>query len=211
MQVRFQHIRINRWALCIVLLSAAGLVAFLKRSAFLQDAADLWVVSDPITPADAVVVLGGGTEVRPFVAANFYTKGLVHKVLVSDVWQPPSVRIGALPGTSDDVLVLEKLGVPHTAIELFGKENKNSREEAIGLRDWSEQHKVHVFIVPVEAFFARRARWIFQREFYGTGIRIEVPSFDGPTYSREGWWHTEDGVISFQNEIMKYLYYRLKY
>ena len=32
--------------------------------------ADLWVVSDQITSVDAVVVLGGGLNVRPFAAAE---------------------------------------------------------------------------------------------------------------------------------------------
>jgi hypothetical protein len=33
-----------------------------------------WVVSDSIAPADAIVVLGGGLETRPFAAADLYTK-----------------------------------------------------------------------------------------------------------------------------------------
>ena len=73
-----------------------GAVAWLERTALLQSAADLWVVSDPITPADAVVVLGGGADVRPFVAADLYAKGLVHKVLVSQVEDTPSAKIGVV-------------------------------------------------------------------------------------------------------------------
>ena len=57
----------------------------------LQGVADLWVVSDPITRADAAVVLGGGADLRPFVAADLYAKGLVHKILVSQV-QDGAVR-----------------------------------------------------------------------------------------------------------------------
>jgi hypothetical protein len=53
---------------------------------------------------------------------------------------------------------------------------------------------------------------MFGHEFAGTGVRIEVPSFDPPRlYTRAEWWKTEDGVLAFQNEVLKYLYYRLKY
>jgi hypothetical protein len=69
-----------------------------------------------------------------------------------------------------------------------------------------------VLIIPTEIFPARRVSWMFRREFVGTGVRIEVPSFDpARLYTRANWWKTEDGVISFQNEVLKYLYYRLKY
>jgi hypothetical protein len=43
---------------------------WIKRGVLLRGAADLWIVSDPITPADAVVVLGGEINTRPFEAAN---------------------------------------------------------------------------------------------------------------------------------------------
>ena len=42
-------------------------------------------------------------------------------------------------------------------------------------------------------------------------IAAEIPSFDAPAYSRAEWWKTKAGLITFQNEIMKYLYYRLIY
>ncbi len=69
-----------------------------------------------------------------------------------------------------------------------------------------------VLIIPTEIFAARRVRWMFRREFSGTAVRIEVPSFDPPrNYSRANWWKTEFGVVAFQDEVLKYLYYRLKY
>ena len=40
---------------------------------------------------------------------------------------------------------------------------------------------------------------------------LEILSFEAPGYTRAEWWKTEAGLIAFQNEIMKYLYYRLKY
>src|SRR5262245_21509551 len=78
----------------VLLLAACAAIVWLKREAVLQGAADLWVVSDPITRADAAVVLGGGADLRPFVAADLYAKGLVHKILVSQVPAAPSAKLG---------------------------------------------------------------------------------------------------------------------
>ncbi len=205
--------RLRRYLVVPLLLIALGVGAWIERVPLLRGAANLWVVSDPITPADAVVVLGGGVDVRPFAAADLYEKGLINKILVSRARDGRSVDIGAAPGhTEVNLSVLRKLGVPEGAIELFGDGSRSTWDEAIALKAWADQHTVSALIIPVEPFFARRVRWVFEREFSGTAVRIEVASFDPPNeYSRAEWWKTEAGLVTFQNEVLKYLYYRLKY
>ena len=76
---------IGRLVAAILLLTVLAAGVWLGRAPLLRGAADLWIVSDPVTHADAVAVLGGGLDVRPFAAAELYKKGLVTKVLVSQV------------------------------------------------------------------------------------------------------------------------------
>ena len=189
-----------------VILANFGLGAWLQRDAILQGAADLWVVSDPLTSADAVVVLGGGYDVRPVVAADLYAKGLVQKVLVS---QDGHTKSGTPAGdTERNVEILHKLGVPDRSIELFGNGSKDTWDEAVALRNWTNQHRTSALIIPVEIFFARRARWMFRTAFSGTDICVEVPSYEPPhAYSRSGWWKT-GGWTVFPTEVLKYFYYR---
>jgi uncharacterized SAM-binding protein YcdF (DUF218 family) len=186
--------------LAIVILAVAGLVGWLGRESLLQEAADLWVVSDPLTHADAIVVLGGNYQTRAPAAADLYRRGLANKVLVSQWSDCESNRAALL-----------KLGVPASAIEAFGKTQKSTREEAIALREWAEQNAASVFVIPSEPFTARRVQWIFRREFSDRPVTIEVQPLDSPGYSPEGWWKTEQGSVAFQSEIVKYLYYRFRY
>jgi uncharacterized SAM-binding protein YcdF (DUF218 family) len=186
--------------LAIVILAVAGLVGWLGRESLLQKAADLWVVSDPLTHADAIVVLGGNSQTRPPAAADLYRRGLANKVLVSHWSDCESNRAALL-----------KLGVPASAIEAFGKTPKSTREEAIALREWAEQNAASVFVIPSEPFMARRVQWIFRQEFSDRPVTIEVQPFDPPGYSREGWWKSEQNSVAFQSEIVKYLYYRFRY
>jgi hypothetical protein len=186
-------------ALLLISLSA-GL--WLERGTLLQGLADLWIVSDPVTRGDAVVVLGGGLKYRPFIAADLYKKSLVSKVLVSRTRNPTHTELNRT--------ALLKLGVPDAAIEVFGMENSNTEKEARALKDWTEQNVASVLIIPSDIFAARRVRWIFHRQFRRTGIRIEVPSFE-EDFTRAGWWKTRAGVIAFQTEILKYIYYRFEY
>jgi uncharacterized SAM-binding protein YcdF (DUF218 family) len=185
---------------------------WLAREPALRAAADLWIISDPISRADAIVVLGGGLETRPFVAAELWRRGLAHKILISQGLDERAASIGAIPSHSElNREILLKLGVPAGAIETFGTASKNTRDEAVALREWAERNAASVFIIPSEIFPARRVRWIFRREFSGTAVIIEVPSVEPPGHTRWDWWKTEQGLLAFQNEFLKYIYYRLKY
>jgi uncharacterized SAM-binding protein YcdF (DUF218 family) len=190
-----------------VILALAGLVGWLGRESLLRQAAHLWIVSDPLTRADAIVVLGGNSRTRPREAADLYRRGLANKVLVSRT-------TAAAIGPSDCELnrtALLKWGVPASAIKAFGTANANTREEAVALREWTERNAGSVFIIPAEIFAARRVQWIFRREFSGRSAIFEVAVFEPPEYTLKEWWKTEIGSAAFKNEVLKYIYYRWNY
>ena len=205
---------------CARILSNALLVvgvllvaAWFGRAPLLRSAAHWWIVpSAPLVPADAVVVLGGGIEVRPFAAAEYYRKGLTRKVLISDVRQSRSERERIFPSQLDrNRTVLMKMGVPEDAIEAFGNANRNTYDEATALRQWADKTRARNFIVPTEIFSSPRVKWMMETALDGTGARLQVPAFDTEDYSRDDWWQRDLGLIAFQNEVLKYAYYRLKY
>jgi uncharacterized SAM-binding protein YcdF (DUF218 family) len=194
--------------LAVVLLAAASWGA---RHFLLRETAALWIVSDAPAAADAAAVLGGGLEYRPFAAAEFYRRGLVPKILVSNIGASPAERLGVLRShVSENIEVLEKLGVPAAAIEPFGSNLKDTYAEAVALHEWAKRTGAHTILVPTDIFAARRLRWILHHVF-GTDAAVLVPAIDPPDYTRNDWWHTEGGVVTFQNEVIKYVYYRLKY
>src|SRR5262245_11835183 len=119
--VPFRGRRFVGWLVAaIVLLVVLAMGIWLERVTLLQKAADLWVVSDPVTRSDVVVVLGGGVDMRPFVAAELYKQGLVTKVLVSQVVETRSSKLLDLPEHSEiNSLVLQKLGVSDADFEIF--------------------------------------------------------------------------------------------
>jgi hypothetical protein len=173
--------------------------------------ADLWIVSDQIAPADAVAVFGGGLEDRPFAAAAYYHQGLIKRVLLSNVHVGPAERLGVLPTQTETTReILFKLGVPEGAIETFGDDLSNTHDEVLALRDWATRVNARSIIVPTEIFPARRVRWILHRVFVND-VSIRVVALDPPTYHHHDWWQHEEGVVSFQNEMIKYLYYRIMF
>ena len=198
-----RHRALWRAATIITMLATVGISAWLGREPLLRGAASLWIVSDPVTRADAIVVLSGNYYERPLVAADLYRRGFANKILVSQAISPTDSELSRT--------ALLKSRVPPAAIEYFGNANSNTRNEAVAIRQWAERNAASAFIIPTEMFSARRVRWIFQRELSGRGVTIEVPSFEPLSYTRGKWWKAELGVIAFQNELIKYIYYRLKY
>jgi uncharacterized SAM-binding protein YcdF (DUF218 family) len=195
-------------ALCFAVLAAAS---WIERLALAREAASLWIVSDVPEPADAAAVFGGGLEYRPFAAAEYYRRGLIPKIVVSNIGSSPAERLGVLQShVKANVEVLRKLGVPETAIETFGSNLKDTYAEAAALHEWALRAGVHKILIPTDIFAARRLRWILRRTFGNDAITL-VPAVDVPDYTRTDWWQNENGVITFQNEIIKYAYYRLKY
>jgi len=196
----------------MVALASLALCGWLAREPLLRGAASLWIVSDPVTRADAIVVLGGNFQFRPLLAADLYRRGLAGRILVSrtpDAYQSRGDRIPADAELNRAALL--KLGVPPAAIEEFGNASTSTRDEAVALREWAERHGATSVIAPTEIFSARRVRWIFRRELFGTGVAIAVPSFEPPEYTAREWWKSERGMITFRDELFKYLYYRLRY
>jgi uncharacterized SAM-binding protein YcdF (DUF218 family) len=205
-----QWLRRLLWFAAFCFLLSAFCFAF--RSPLLTGLANAWIVNDPLTNADAIVVLGGGVEYRPAAAAQLYARGLAHTVLVAQPEWPPSAKMGlTVPEGVTARLLLISNGVPPAAITPLGTNVTNTREEALALKSWLAENKARSVIIPTDLFHTRRARWIFLRTLRGNGVRVEMEAVTPSRYAATNWWQREQGLIDFQNEIVKSLYYRLKY
>jgi uncharacterized SAM-binding protein YcdF (DUF218 family) len=193
----------------LLLALSAGWLAHVH---ILQGTARAWVVSDTIVPADAIAVLGGGLETRPFAAADLYKKRMARQILISAVRPSPAEKLDIVPSHVElNRAVLLKLGVPPEAIVSFGTGVSSTYEEARALAEWAKINGIKSIIVPTEIFSSRRVRWILDKELSPLGVHVEVQALPPLDYDIDDWWRHEAGVIGFQNEVIKYLYYRVKY
>lgn len=196
--------------IAVLALAVGGLWTF--RVPILQSAVDAWVVSDPLEEADAVVVLGGGVNTRPFAAADIYRAGLTKIVLLSEV-KPSRVEIAQVVALHNEInqAVLIKRGVPGSAIVLIGKDIINTRDEAAAVGDWATANGAKKIILVTEKIPSRRVKWVFTRALGRIGVKTIVYTVPELDFDYRRWWEDERGIIGFQNEVMKYIYYRLKY
>jgi uncharacterized SAM-binding protein YcdF (DUF218 family) len=198
------------WGLIALVFLAAGL--YVARVPLLRWAADVWIVEDRLERADAILVLGGGLETRPFEAARLYREGLAPRVLVTDVSSGPTTLLGLKPAETDVTRrLLLKEGVPESAIETIGHQVTSTREEALALREALAQTPSRRVIIVTEIFHTRRTRWVFRKVLKGQPVRLQIAPVRPLRYSARDWWRHEEGLIDFETELIKLAYYWLKY
>jgi uncharacterized SAM-binding protein YcdF (DUF218 family) len=203
---------LKRLVITLVFLCALLVAVFVFRAPLLRAAATAWIVNERLTKADVIVVLGGGPDTRPFEAERLFHLGLAPKVLLMNPRPSPATELGLTPSEADlDQGVLLKKGVPSGDIFVTADIVTNSYDESIAVRHWAETNGVKSIIIPTDIFHTRRVRWLYGKELKGTSIQVEVEAVPVRQYSASDWWRHEEGIIAFQNEVLKYAYYRLKY
>ena len=193
------------------LLSAFCFLLCFPRS-LLTGLANAWIVNETPEKADAIVVLGGGMQYRPFAAAGLFKKGFAPKVLIMDAKTSPTGEMGITqPERSIAFRILKESGVPENAIETVGREVGSTYDEALAVRQWAKANGAKRLLIATEIFHTRRVRWLFRKVMKHEQVDIRIVAVEPPEYGANNWWKRELGLINFQNEWVKLPFYWIKY
>jgi uncharacterized SAM-binding protein YcdF (DUF218 family) len=203
---------LKRLVAALLVLCALLLAGYVFRAPLLAGLANAWIVSEPPAKADVIVVLGGGPETRPFEAARLYRQGLAPRILIMNPKPEAAFVLGLIPSEAELTRqILSKQGVPAAALVILGNEVTSSYEESMAFRDWVKTNAIKSVIIPTDLFHTRRVRWLYRKELKHTGIQVSVEAVPVRDYTARDWWRNEHGVVAFQNEVLKFAYYRIKY
>jgi uncharacterized SAM-binding protein YcdF (DUF218 family) len=189
------------WLLVPLLLLA---VLYLARGWLLPGLAHWLDVAQPPARVDYVFVLGGGSEIRPFVAAALVEAGFARKVLLVEVQRPPETELGLVPAEHEvNRSVLLAGGVPAAAIEVLPGTVRSTRDEAGALTEFLASRPDASVAVVTNGYHTRRARLIFHRAL---GERSEQVRFVGAPvdgFDESNWWRCEAGFRCYATEYGK--------
>jgi uncharacterized SAM-binding protein YcdF (DUF218 family) len=188
------------------------ITAYAFRAPILTALARAWVVDEPLQKADAILVPGGGIGWRPVEAAKLYHEGYAPKILILDVKPDTAVDVGVRAPDRDLMReVLIKKGVPDTNIIGIGKAVSSTYQDICVARDWAQSTAAKRILITTDIFHTHRLKWVARKVLDRNGIQSEVHAIIPPEYSLTNWWQTEEGLMSCNEEVIKYLMYRLKY
>jgi uncharacterized SAM-binding protein YcdF (DUF218 family) len=191
---------------------ALAAVAWALRAPVLTAAARFLTVRDPLRKADAIFVFGGDPDIRPFAAAELYRQGWAPRVLIPGMETGPAAVLGIVP-TQTDVFsqVLQAKGVPSSAIRILTKPGGTSSttQDVQVLRGYVLRHHLRSVIAVTTAYHSRRARWALRHGLKGTGVRVMMYSAPSIGYDETNWWRSEDGMMAYFEEYVKFARYLL--
>ena len=204
--------RVRRWTMVLLVVASLLTGLYLARGAILPVAARWLDVGTYPQPADYVMVLGGGTESRPFAAAAIIKAGLARRVLVSHVNRGRLVLSGSL--LSEDQIVRRVLvarGVPEDAIAVVGWEGASTYDEARALASLLKDMPDARVLILTSDFHTRRARWIFREILGSQGSQISMVSTPSEGFRFDRWWCCHEGFQTIAGENIKFLLYAMRY
>ena len=196
-------------ALVVLVLLAVGF-----HSQILSGVADYLIINDKLQPADIIVLLNSEYNTRPFRASELVQQGLAPLIVIARSESTPAVDMGLLPNDTDiSVGVMEKLGVPAGKIVIlpFPGGVTSTFDEAAAVRQYILAHPLHKIILVTSSFHTRRARWIFEKVLAGLPVSLEMAAVPYADFDQTNWWKNENGLITLNNEYIKWFYYLLKY
>ena len=213
--------RLQRARGCLVwtaaILAVVGVVAVQLRAPILGWVGGLLYHADPLTPADAIVVLDGGMGDRDFEAADLFAEGYGPTIVLTRQPEHPlraAMRARGLSAPPDIEIRLENLaalGVPRADVTVLQRTVESTGEEASLLAEWAEARDIGRLIVVTSAFHTSRTRYVFGQAFEHLDTEVLLRPSRLSTFAPSTWWQSRTDLRNGLFELQKYAYYRLTY
>ena len=208
---------LKRAAILATLALAGALALYAGRVPILVGVGRLLVHEDPLEPADAIVVLGGGNLGRDLAAADLYGEGYAPRIVLTLEPERPlaaEMERRGLPWmkmSDARVEFLGRMGVPVADVTVLNRVVSSTQDEANVVTEWAVANELDRVIVVTDAFHTGRTRLVFGRALAPTGVALSVHATDIGAFDPERWWSDRftlrDGIFEFQ----KLMYYRVMY
>lgn len=197
-----------------LLLFMAGLLvlAFMARYRILHAMGRCLIKEDVPVHADAIYVLGGAPYDRGTAAAALllhevapvaYATGSNHASILKAegrlVTEAALTRMAAVRAGADPARILP---FPY---------GTSTFEEAQGVLYHAQRIGADTIVVLTTDFHTRRVGKVFRKRFEASGIHVLVSSTPSTEYDVDHWWESEQGLLMVNNELVKSLFYALRY
>lgn len=198
--------RAIRWSLLVVALVCAQF--YLLRHFWVAQVGSALITQDAIAPADAILVLGGGSGERTQQGVALYQQKYAPLLIISAEGNHSLYSQTFQWATAARALAIAG-GVPADRILLI-ETSTSTRDDALLSKELCLQKGLRSLIIVSEPFHTRRAAWTFRKAYKGTDIRLMIYPVQQSWYTGASWWFTEEGFLATVNEYVKLAYYLIR-
>jgi uncharacterized SAM-binding protein YcdF (DUF218 family) len=192
------------WLLALGLLL---LIALATRTYWLPLFSRVLIATQEAVPADAIVVLAGGSGSREELAVALFKKGYAPSLVSSGEaphlpgFQPSLAELSA------DYMV--SLGAPRDAMILL-PDTTSTRDEALACLQLAREGGLTSLLVITDSYHTRRARLTFGKVFDGSGVRVILVGAEPDWFSANTWWTQERSLLAVLDEYAELVLYVVK-
>ena len=210
-----------RWAIVFMALAlSACAVAAIRpvRQPVLRALGCALVASDPVAPADAIVLTIDSGGAGALEAADLVHDGVSKRVAVFE--DPPSgedfefIRRG-LPydnASTRQIRELAELGLTH--VERIAKIDGTESEGRV-LPQWTDAQGLKSIVVVATRDHSRRLRRVLGRAMKGHPTQVAVKATRYSSFDPDQWWKTRTGVrteiVELEKLLLDYLMHPLSF
>lgn len=199
-----------RWGamLIAVALAAAATLAFPSvREPVLRAAGQVLVVSEPVSPADIIVLAPDSAGAGALQAADLVHSGIATRVAVFT--DPPSgedlefIRRG-LPYEDLAARQIRQLGwLGVTNVEKIPRDEAGTGGEGQVLAPWCDEQQLRSVVFVASRDHSRRIRRVLNRDMKGHAVRVTVQAERYSNFDPDRWWETRTGIRTEIIELEK--------
>jgi uncharacterized SAM-binding protein YcdF (DUF218 family) len=165
------------------------------------------IVSQPLKPVDAIVVLSGGKADRLAEGIKLFEAGLASRIILTktgtDLLDPE---------TQWDIVkqyAAVNLGVPPEDVIVTQNTANSTVEEAEAVLHEMRSYGYTSCILVTDSFHTLRSEIIFKQAFRGKGITLIMHAVPVDWFHRSNWWTTSQGWSTAISEWIKLIGYLL--
>jgi hypothetical protein len=189
------------------LAAAATLAIPSVREPVLRAAGQVLVVSEPVSPADIIVLAPDSAGAGALQAADLVHSGIATRVAVFT--DPPSgedlefIRRG-LPYEDLAARQIRQLGwLGVTNVEKIPRDEAGTGGEGQVLAPWCDEQQLRSVVFVASRDHSRRIRRVLNRDMKGHAVRVTVQAERYSNFDPDRWWETRTGIRTEIIELEK--------
>jgi uncharacterized SAM-binding protein YcdF (DUF218 family) len=194
----------------VLVAAVLATAAYVVRASWLPTIGTPLAVEDPVAPVDAIVVSNAIARADTLTAAALYHDG-VSTHIVLPWWQPEpldleiqALGVPWLPPTDLAIAILEKKGVPRTAVEVLKDPVDGLNAEVASVGRWAQARRPQSLMFVTARSHSRRARWLLER-VVPAGTKIVVRSSTSDPFDPHAWWQSRAGGREVAMEYLRWV------
>ena len=168
--------------------------------------------TDNPEPTAMCFVLGGNSYERGIAATELFKQFPLQKFMATGGNYP--YQILCLDTTMLECELTRHFmisrGVPAEQVDTLSSAH-STMDESNEILQWCKANDAKFITVISSSCHMRRVRMVFEDKFDDAGIKINFHGAAPLDYSQDNWWKNEEGMIMTNNELVKILYYAIKY